>query len=165
MSRYTSTVTIFRVHHMNDWLSMTRSPRCTFTDRGVLIEALDLYWLGDCAGLPAGAKELADEIGCTTNDAKSMLAHTTGYEIIEGKIHWETIEIAYEKAIKRRKQNQANGIASGLSRANERSPKVQPTDNQPITISQDPVATSQNSLGVSTGGGDNTFEISRRILE
>ena len=28
-----------------------------------------------------------------------MLEHTTGHEIIDGKIHWETIEEAYEKAL------------------------------------------------------------------
>lgn len=144
---------------------MTRSPRCTFADRGVLVEVLDLYWRGGCGGLPAEATELADEIGCTTDEAKSMLAHTTGYEIIQGKIHWETIEIAHEKAMTTRIKNKANGVASGLSRANGRSPTVKPTTNQPVAISHEPVATSQDPTGVSTGGGDNPFKITRRVLE
>ena len=144
---------------------MTRSPRCTFADRGVLVEALDLYWRGGCQGLPADATELGNEIGCTTEEAKSMLDHTTGYEIIDGKIHWETIEIAYQKALSTRIKNKANGVASGLSRANGRSPTAQPTINQPVAINHEPVPTSQNPADVSTGGGDNPFKITRRVLE
>lgn len=42
---------------------MTRSPQCTFNDKGMLIDALDLYWLGSCHGLSAEPSELAKTLG------------------------------------------------------------------------------------------------------
>ena len=102
---------------MNDWLAMTRSPRCSFRDKGVLIDALDLYWQGQCAGLPSDVQELAKVIGCKKAEAQSMLANTTGYEIIEGKLHWESVEKSFLRAKRLQEKGQAGGRASAKARS------------------------------------------------
>jgi len=121
MTDYKPTITQFRKHHMNDRLSMVRSPRCTFADRGVLLSAIDEYWRNECQGLPSDPAKLADEIGCSREEARSMLENTSGYQIIENKIHWQTIEEAYRRALQTRTKNIANGTASAASRALQRS--------------------------------------------
>jgi len=104
---------------MNDWLAMTRSPRCSFRDKGVLIDAHDLYWQCQCAGLPSDVQELAKVIGCKKAEAQSMLDHTTGYEIIEDKIHWESLDKSYSRAKRLQEKGQAGGRASAKARADK----------------------------------------------
>ena len=162
MRDYTPKVNIFRQYSMNDWLAMTRSPQCTFTDRGVLHAAHELYWLDQCKGLPSDVGELAKTIGCKKTEAESMLAHTTGYEVIDDKIHWEVIERLYQRAIAMRTKNQAAGRASAKSRANKTSQNNhalgQRTFNQSLTSNQE-------SKNISTGLGESPFKSSKEISE
>ena len=162
MRNYKPAVKIFRQHSMPDWLSMTRSPKCTWRDKGILLEAIDRYWLGECKGLPAEAGELAKTIGCKKKEAESMLEHSTGYELIEGKIHWEDIDKFYERAIETRTKSQRAGLASAKSRVNKSSPNNnalgQQTFNQSLISNQEP-------KNISTGFGESPFKSSNKIFE
>ena len=119
MRNYTPRLHLFRQHNINDWLAMTRSPRCGWPEQGLLTTAHDLFWVGGCAGLPADPSELAKVIGCTKRNAFAMLDHTTGYEIIDGRIYWQTLERAYERAKSMQKRGQAGGLASARARADK----------------------------------------------
>ena len=162
MRDYNPKVNIFRQHPLNDWLAMTRSPQCTFCDKGVLIDALDFYWQGQCEGLPAHAEEFAKTIGCKKTEAESMLAHTTGYEVIDDKIHWEVIERLYQRAIEMRIKNQAAGRASAKSRANKMSQHNHALGQRTFNQS---IINNQESKNVSTGCGESSFKSSKEILE
>ena len=96
---------------------MTRSHSCGFTIKGVLTDAHDLFWLGGCSGLPSDPIELAKAIGCTKRHALAMLDHTTGYEIIDGLIYWQTLERAYERAKSLQEKARSAGLASAKARA------------------------------------------------
>ena len=78
----------YRVHDLDDWLVMTSSEECTFSDQGILAKALELYWLGSCNGLPSDLSDLARMLGSSVEEATSLLQHTSGHEIIDGRIHW-----------------------------------------------------------------------------
>jgi hypothetical protein len=154
MRNYKPTVKIFRQHPMNDWLSMIRSPKCSWQDRGILLEAIDLYWVGECKGLPSDADELAKMIGCKKKEAESMLEHSTGYEVIEGRIHWEDIDKLYQRAIETRTKSQRAGFASAKSRVNKSSPNNNALGQQTFNQS---VISNQESKNISTGGGGESF--------
>ena len=98
---------------------MTRSQSCGFTLKGVLTDAHDLFWLGGCSGLPSDPIELAKAIGCTKRHALAMLDQTTGYEIIDGRIYWQSLERAYERAKSMQRRGQAGGRASAKARADK----------------------------------------------
>ena len=46
-----------------------------------------------------------------------MLDHTTGYEIIEDKIYWESLDKSYSRAKRLQEKGQAGGRASAKARA------------------------------------------------
>lgn len=125
MRNYTPTINLFRQHNINDWLAMTRSPRCGFPEKGVLTDAHDLFWLGGCTGLPSDPSELAKVIGCTKKNALAMLDHTTGYEIIDGLIYWQTLERAHVRAKSLQEKARSAGLASAKVRA-EKNANEQP---------------------------------------
>ena len=69
--------------------------------------------------MPSDPIELAKAIGCTKRNALAMLDHTTGYEIIDGLIYWQTLERAYMRAKSIQKRGQAGGLASAKARADK----------------------------------------------
>ncbi len=87
----------------------------------MLIDALDLYWLGSCHGLPAEPSELAKMLGSTVEEAISLLEHTSGYEVIDGRIHWEKENDRFNDAMKRRQENSKNGKKGGACAKGKRS--------------------------------------------
>jgi hypothetical protein len=91
-------ISFFRKHHINDWAAMTRRKGCSFADEGVLLNAIDLYWKQGCEGLPATPEGLANAIGCTEQEAASMLENTTDYDVDGDLIHWETVKESYSKS-------------------------------------------------------------------
>ena len=159
MSKYTPTMELWRRHHFGDWLMMTRSPQCTSTDKGLLIDALDLYWLGLCQGLPAEPSELAKALGSSTAEASSMLEHTSGYEVIDGRIHWEKENVRFDSALKQRVNNSKNGKKGGsVARRNNCLPNANQAVSQPVTINQEPEC-------VSTVGEAIPFKATKQVRE
>lgn len=166
MSKYTPTIDLFRLHHFGDWLMMTRSPQCTFNDKGMLIDALDLYWLGSCHGLPAEPSELAKMLGSTVEEAISLLEHTSGYEVIDGRIHWEKENDRFNDAMKRRQENSKNGKKGGRApRGSDRLPNANQPLSQPVTINQEPLTITQEPECVSTVEEVIPFKAAKQVLE
>ena len=133
MSEQKKGINFFRKHHMGDWAAMTRRKGCSFADEGVLLNAIDLYWRRGCEGLPAAPEGLANAIGCTEQEAASMLENTTDYDVYGEVIHWETVRAAYSKALATSEKARAAGIASGEARRNIRSTNDEQTMNHPLT--------------------------------
>ena len=163
MSKHTPTLHLFRKHHFGDWLRWTHKPTCSFEDKGLLVTTIDAYWEGECTGLPADPKQLAKEIGCTAEMAQSMLATTTGHEVIESRLHWREIKQNYDDALALRAKNMAAGRASGQVRAIKQLTNVDRTVNQPQATSHKPDTKNQKPNGVSTGGDESIFQTTHRV--
>ena len=165
MSKRQTGINFFRKHHMGDWAVMTRRKGCSFTDEGVLLNAIDLYWRQGCKGLPAALEDLADAVGCTEQEAKSMLKNTTGYDLYDGLIHWETVKASHAKALATSERSRMAGIASGEARRNIRSTNDERTMNHPSTTSQKPSTITQEPECVSTVEEAIPFRAAKKIRE
>ena len=163
MSERQKGINFFRKHHMNDWAAMTRRKGCSFTDEGVLLNAIDLYWKQGCEGLPATPEGLANAIGCTEQEAASMLENTTDYDVDDHLIHWETVKESYAKALATSEKARAAGIASGKARRNIRSANDEQTMNHPLATNQKPLT--NNPEGVSTVEEAIPFKAAKQVRE
>ncbi|MDA9191324.1 hypothetical protein N9O71_01845, partial [bacterium] len=56
---------------------------------------------------------------CKKAEAQSMLDHTIGYEVIDGKLHWESVDKLYALAKERQEKAKAAGRASAKARADK----------------------------------------------
>lgn len=163
MSQRQKGINFFRKHHMGDWAAMTRRKGCSFSDEGVLLNAIDLYWKQGCEGLPATREGLANAIGCTEQEAASMLENTTDYDVEDDVIHWETVRVAYSKALATSEKARAAGIASGEARRNIRSTNDEQTMNHPLTTNQKPLT--NNPQDVSTVGVATPFKATKQVSQ
>ena len=156
-------INFFRKHHMNDWAAMTRRKGCSFADEGVLLNAIDLYWKQGCEGLPATPEGLANAIGCTEQEAASMLENTTDYDLDGDVIHWVTVKESYAKALATSEKARAAGVASGQARRNIRSANDEQTINHPLATNQKPLT--NNLEGVSTVEEAIPFKAAKQVRE
>jgi hypothetical protein len=76
-------------------------------------------------------------------EAVSMLENTTDYYVDGDVIHWETVRVAYSKALATSEKARAAGLASGAARRNIRSANDEQTMNHPLTTNQKPLTTNQ----------------------
>ena len=107
---------------MNDWAAMTRRKGCSFTDEGVLLNAIDLYWKQGCEGLPA-PQGFGERYRMYRARSGVDARNTTDYDVDDDLIHWETVKESYAKAVATSEKARAAGIASGNARRNIRSAK------------------------------------------
>jgi len=163
MSERRKGINFFRKHHMSDWAAMTRRKGCSFADEGVLLNAIDLYWKQGCEGLPAAPAKLANAIGCTEQEAASMLKNTTDYDIDGDVIHWETVRAAYTEALVTSEKRRAAGVASGEARRSIRSANDEQTMNHPLATNQKPLTTSPEC--VSTVEKAISFKAAKQVRE
>lgn len=119
MRKYIPHVRLYRRFNFGDWLRDTNHPDCTLQDQGVLLRAHNAYWADECRGLPADAKQLARRLGINASQAKSMLAHVRGFHYEEDKLHFESVRINYESALKK-SEAQAIRRAGGKSSGGDR---------------------------------------------
>ena len=156
-------INFFRKHHMGDWAAMTRRKSCSFADEGVLLNAIDLYWKTGCKGLPVAPEDLAKAIGCTEQEAASMLENTTDYGIVGDVIHWETVTVNYLKALETSERRSVAGVASGEARRSIRSTNDEQMMNHPLTTNQKPVT--NNPECVSTVEEAIPFKATKQVRE